>query len=114
MSLAITPKSAYSTLVVDVVFNGATSSGGAWVIALFQDSIAGALGAAPAQRPSAASVIACTAFSVKVASTGTTATTFKVRAGDASAGTTTFNGAAAGRLFGGVSSSSIRITEIGI
>ena len=39
-------------------------------------------------------------------------TTFNVRLGGHSSGTWTFNGTAAGRIFGGVMSSSITITEI--
>jgi hypothetical protein len=45
--------------------------------------------------------------------TGTTLeTTFKVRAGNSEAGTTTFNGVSGARLYGGVIVSSITITEI--
>ena len=40
------------------------------------------------------------------------ATTFKIRIGGSTAGTTTFNGIGAARLFGGVAGSSITITEI--
>jgi hypothetical protein len=42
----------------------------------------------------------------------TSATTFKVRAGANAAGTTTFNGTAGARLFGGVMASSMVIREV--
>jgi hypothetical protein len=42
------------------------------------------------------------------------ATTFKVRVGCSGAGTTTFNGVAGGRIFGGVMASSITITEVAV
>ena len=42
----------------------------------------------------------------------TSATTFKIRLGTASAGTTTFNGVAGARFFGGIMNSGISITEI--
>lgn len=41
----------------------------------------------------------------------TSATTFKVRCGGNAAGTTTFNGQATARKYGGVMASSIQITE---
>ncbi len=51
MSLAITPKSATSTLVIEVVCNGSSSAAGGNYIsaALFQDSTANALAVCPSQ-----------------------------------------------------------------
>jgi hypothetical protein len=113
MSLAVTPKSAASNLVVEVTIVLAHSTATQHMVAaLFRDSIANALA-------SAAHILNGTAggqpltikFHSVVASGAATATTFKVRAGAGSAGTTTFNGALGGRLFGGVMASSIIVLE---
>jgi len=111
MSLAITPKFANSTLLINVVFVGARSDNWVSTVALFRDSTANAIGAVHFHSPTTDG-IATSSFSVKVPSVAVTATTFKVRAGPATAATITFNGQAGGRKFGGVASSSIRITEI--
>jgi hypothetical protein len=112
MTLAVTPKSASSRLRVDVVWHGGHSTAGATVIAvsLFRDSAADAL-AVGADRAEVASSVQNIAFSHDMASPGTSATTFKVRAGGEDAGTTTFNGQGGARIYGGVLASSIIITE---
>ena len=111
ITLAITPRSATSKLVIDVVLCtsvNALSSGG---IALFQDSTASALAAAYYTW-------AGTNYNVPFCLThymtsGTTSsTTFKVRAGTNGADTLTLNGSASGRIWGGVMASSITITEV--
>jgi hypothetical protein len=112
MSLAITPKSASSKLIIDVVWMGAASIvAGAVIGALFQDSTANAIAAAWAP-----SLTANTAFSIifrHVMTSGTTsATTFKLRVGTNAAGTITFNGSGAARFLGGVMASSIVIQEV--
>lgn len=111
MSLAITPASAANTLKIEVVWNG-TNSGGAntLVVALFQDSTANALACA-SRFIGTAGALGQLIFTYYMTAGTTSATTFKVRAG-ANAGTTTFNGAAGARYFGGVFISSITITEI--
>ena len=111
MSLAITPTSATSTLLIDVT--GFFSPAGAdWVVAaLFKDSTAGALAAMPAYIDTNATGLPIT-FRHKMTSGTTSATTFKVRAGRAAAGTLTFNGTSGARKLGGVLASSITITEI--
>lgn len=111
MSLSITPQSASSKLVVNVVWNGTASVTSPITVALFRDSGADALAAV-------SEVVINTAgpqsmqFTHVADSSSTSATTFKVRAGIRDAGTTTFNGAGAARLFGGVMSSSITIAEV--
>ena len=112
MTLAVTPRGATNNLRIDVVVQVASSAaGGRMAAALFQDSTANALavsiqGFIDANKPM---MLSFTHFMVA----GTTsATTFKVRVGNSAAGTTTFNGASGARLYGGVSSSSITITEI--
>lgn len=51
-------------------------------------------------------------FRYRMTAGTTSATTFKVRIGSCNAGTTTFNGTASGRIFGGVMGSYIKITEM--
>lgn len=110
MSLAITPKNSANILVIDVMFSGANSAGtGYFGVALFQDSTASALAA------SLDTLGANHGRMIKlrhIMTAGTTsATTFKVRAGNSTAGTTTFNGVSSGRIYGGIMASSISITE---
>ena len=114
MTLAITPTNASNKLRIDVVAHiNHTDSAAAWRgTALFQDSTANALAA---QAHSAASTFRSVVSFTHYMTAGTTsATTFKVRAGNVNAGTLTFNGHAGSRHFGGVMASSITITEIAV
>ena len=113
MTLAITPRSATSKLRIDVVLF-ASPSATEWVnVALFQDSTANALAATELffTNINAAGPICFTHY---MTSGTTSSTTFKVRAGMGSGGTTSFNGTSPGptRRFGGVNASSITITEV--
>lgn len=115
LSLTITPKSATSKLVIDVVLVASHNLGSAnnIIMALFQDSTANALAATYAA--SSAQFEAATVPLRYVMTSGTTsATTFKVRAGTNLAAVLTVNGVSSARLLGGVSASSITITEIGV
>ena len=112
MTLAITPKSATSTLLVEVVCMVAHSYAGFMNLtaALFIDSTASSV---------ATGVMTCgeqwamfLPFSHSQTSGSTSSMTFKVRAGSNQAGTMTFNGNYSARLFGGVAASSITITEV--
>ena len=106
MSLAITPTSATSILTIQVI---------AWYLcgvnlgdiatALFQDSTANALAAINQRVPASTDGMSSLTYTM-VAGT-TSATTFKVRIGNASAGTTTFNPS----VMGGIPASSITIWE---
>lgn len=112
LSVTITPKLATSILEVEAVLHLAHSAGsGHLAAALFQDSGTAALAAGYATFINAGYV-----YQVRVrhriVSGTTSATTFKVRAGCSAAGTTTFNGTAGGRTYGGVLSSSINVREI--
>lgn len=112
MSLAITPISSTNKLKIEVVINLANSSSNSQVTAaLFQDSTANALAAAMTVMSTSAGG-GQIVFTHYMTSGTTSSTTFKVRAGPASAITTTFNGLSATRKFGGVMASSITITEI--
>jgi len=112
MTLAITPTNANNILYFDVVVFGSHSAANGKVAAvLFQDSTAGAL-AAVTQHQAAATGFLTTVLRHKMTAGTTSATTFKVRSGSDTAGTLSFNGQAAARIFGGVAASSITITEI--
>ena len=111
MSLAITPTNAANTLLIEVVTVLAGSVGSNFTSALFQDTTAGALAAAITSQASAGLPMT-TSFKHKMLAGTTSPTTFKVRCGNGSAGTVTFNGASGAQLMGGVMASSITITEI--
>ena len=112
MTLSVTPTASANKLMIETVVQVSSSAaGGRMMAALFQDSTANALavstqGFVDANKPMMLS------FTHYMTSGTTSATTFKVRVGASVAGTTTFNGASGARLYGGVSSSSITITEI--
>ena len=112
MTLAITPKSATSKLLISVVFNFGVSAVNNAIVALFQDSTANALACSGYVTGGADG--RTIAFNYAMTSGTTSATTFKVRAGTQSGQTITFNGNGGARLFGGVECSSIIITEIGV
>lgn len=110
MTLAITPKSATSKLVIQAHVTGSLSTGGFAVIALFQDSTANALAASVANGQPVNNQPTPIGLVHTMTSGTTSATTFRIRVGP-STGTYTFNGSAGTRTFGGVAASSILITE---
>jgi hypothetical protein len=111
MTLAITPTSATNKLLIQVTANVSQSNNGQLCVALFQDATANALACAVnANTPNDLVRPICLTYYM-VAGT-TSATTFRVRAGGNTGATTTFNGAAGSRFYGGVLTSSITITEI--
>jgi len=112
MSLAITPTNSSNILVIDVVFLMSSSATGATAaaVALFQDSTANALASMCGTLTGQYFTLPYVFSHVMVAGT-TSSTTFKVRAGNKEAGTTTFNGQIGARLLGGAMASSIIITE---
>lgn len=112
MTRAITPNSATNKLKITVVAQLASSAGSQLSMALFQDATAGALKAIPQEIGNANQPYILTFIHYMDAGT-TSATTFKIRAGnDSGAGTVTFNGVSAARIFGGVMGSSMTIEEI--
>jgi hypothetical protein len=113
MTLAITPTSATSLLIISVVFYNSNTPQDEMSVALFQDSTANALAAVSA-TPFTATARQVICFTHKMTSGTTSSTTFRVRAGMASAGTTTFNGQAGAQRFGGVAASSITIYEVAV
>lgn len=109
MSLAITPISSTSKLLIQVIACVNNASADYSTVALFQDSTANAL--AVTQGYAANTSVALTVPLTHSMTSGTTsATTFRIRIGG-TGGTITFNGISASRLFGGVMASSIIITE---
>ena len=112
MTLAVIPKNTNNKLKIEVVVFLASSiaTGDTLTAALFQDSNAGALAAGVMEsRAVVANVVTFTHY---MTAGTTSSTTFKVRAGQDAAGTTTFNGLLGARKLGGVLASSITITEI--
>ena len=113
MTLAITPSNASNKLKIDVVWHGSSgASSGIMVAGLFQDTTANALAAGSGGTHQSANDMQHIYFSHFMTAGTTSATTFKVRVGFSSAGTTTFNGSGSGRRLGGVFASSITIQEI--
>lgn len=112
MSLAITPTNASNILHIEVAAFISSSFAGAvaGACALFQDSTANALACVEVTLGGQYYTVPFYFHWTMVAGT-TSATTFKVRAGTNSAGTTTFNGQISARLMGGSIASSITITE---
>jgi hypothetical protein len=78
---------------------------------LLQDSTAASIAAQGATTPTTNTTVEISLEHQMIANT-TSATTFKIRAGGSSAGTTTFNGVSAARLYGGVAASYLQIDEI--
>lgn len=111
MTLAITPKAAANILVIEVVAHLASSAANiSFTGALFQDSTANALAVGTNFLATATAI--CPIIIRHTMAAGTTSsTTFKLRAGGDAAGTTTFNGSGAARLYGGITVSSMTIVE---
>lgn len=110
MAQAITPKSATNRLQIKAEIAFSTSNINSGVAALFQDSTANALAAKECYIPVANATGNIVVTHDMVAGT-TSATTFRLRAGPAVAGTLTFNGFNSARKFGGITLSSITVTE---
>lgn len=112
MTQAITPKSATNILVIDAeLFLSNSLTNPTITAALFQDATANALAA----MSNLSAPIATGTVNIRVRHTmtaGTTSsTTFRLRAGADGASTTTFNGQGGGRRYGGITLSSVTITE---
>lgn len=111
MTQAITPTSTANLLRIahsGYYGIGAAANG---TMALFQDTTANALAVAAAGSPAVSTGLMASLTYSMVAGTSS-ATTFKIRVGDAAGDTVTFNGTGAARKFGGVVSSFLRVEEI--
>ncbi len=113
MSLSITPTNSSNKLFIEVIANVGTSiaSNGLMIMALFQDSTANALAVCAATVP-VSGTGNCIPMKYEMVAGTTSATTFKIRIGGNSAGTTTLNGFSGTAYFGGTFVSSMTITEI--
>jgi hypothetical protein len=113
LSLSITPSNASSTLEIDVSLQVCPGTAAAYaIVALFQDSTANALAAVKTISTAGTTGIAEVTFKHVMTAGTTSATTFKVRAGQTLAGTLTINGIASTQYLGGVMASRITIKEI--
>lgn len=112
LSQSITPRSATSKLMIEVNLFIAHSTSPNISIALFQDSNSSAIAAISDRAASTGGNGQSVVLRHYMTSGTTSPTTFNVRAGCDSAGTTTVNGVGGARRFGGVCASSITITEI--
>jgi len=113
LTLAITPTNASNKLKIEVTGLWTSDAAGWLIVALFQDSTAGAL-AVSHDYDSVATAVVNHGLSHFMTAGTTSATTFKVRVGPHSSATVTMNGEDEGRRFGGVLGSSITITEIAV
>lgn len=114
MTLTITPQSASSKLMIEVLVNACPSlSGEKMVVSLFQDTTVDAI-ACVSEELFDSSYMVAIPLRHFMSSPGTSAVTFSVRAGrtDSSANSFTINGYLGARKFGGALATSITITEI--
>lgn len=112
MSLAFTPTSATSKLLIQVVFMGTntTVASAGFCVALFKVGTSNAL--ASTFNSVANSSISEFLINHYMTSGTTSSITFTVRAGSANSGITSFNGQSGSQFGGGSLASSITITEI--
>ncbi len=111
LTVTITPLNASSTLKISASWMGTAAATSFISMALFQDSTAGALAADSTYQATGGGTIQFTLEHYMTAGT-TSATTFKIRVGPEGSRTLFMNGLNNNtRLFGGVASSSITVTE---
>lgn len=110
LTVAITPSSASNILVIQWTGFVGTSTSEMGSAALFQDSTAGALNASSSYLGTVSLADTLTLTHTMTAGT-TSSTTFKIRIGPNSAGTITLNGTNSARLFGGVATSVLLVSE---
>jgi hypothetical protein len=112
MTLSITPTSSSSKLRITACFNGSGNGVNNMTMALFQDSTASALSTTTSKQNAGSFPIQLIMDFVMTAGT-TSSTTFKIRVGAGAAvnTTTSFNGRAGARIFGGVYGSFLIIQE---
>ena len=111
MTQAITPRSALNLLHIHHGAFYSHSATGTVIAALFQDTTAAALSVRSITIPNGGYIAAIAVDHYMIAGT-TSSTTFKLRAGYNAAGTLRINGLSGARLFGGVASAIMQVTEI--
>jgi hypothetical protein len=110
-SVVFTPTAIGNKIRIEVQLFGAYSVAGHVTAALFQDATANALAAVSTQTTTT-NQDANNLLVYEFTAASTSATTLKINVGGSVAGTYTFNGNAGVALFGGVATSTLRITEI--
>lgn len=112
LSRAITPNAAANVLKVrSIGLYSSSVAGAGFTVALFRDATAAAI-AATAHAIASGNQVDTIAIDKQVLAASISSTTFTLRAGNVSVGTTTFNGSAGTQLFGGVAASYIEVEEI--
>jgi hypothetical protein len=112
MTNAITPRSGANVLSVDArAYISSSTTGGLVTMALFQDATSNALAVMSASIDAAGRTVSIPML-YNFKSNTTSSTTLRIRAGNDSAATQTFNGSAGSGLFGGVITSCLNLTEI--
>lgn len=111
MTIAVTPKATTNFLIIEATALLSCSATGSMSIALFQDATTNALAAQSQFMATATGRMNFTLLHRMAAGT-TSSTTFRLRAGNDGAGTTTFNGSNGIAVFGGVTISNMTVTEI--
>ena len=113
MTQAITPSKTTSLLEIEHMgYYASTVTNEQLSVALFQDATANALAAGMCARDAASGGASNVTLKYLLHAGTVAATTFRIRVGSASGATTTFNGVAGGRIFGGVMNSILRVREI--
>lgn len=112
MSQAITPVAAANLLGVAIHAQLVSSVSARLIGALFRDSVAAALAASMDYFSAGAGQGGGCNINHAVLAGAVSATTFNFRGGGSAAGTTTFNGLAAGRSLGGVFNSYMEVREV--
>lgn len=113
MTQAITPRSATNNLIIEATLSMGISSNGNRIAALFQDALPDALATVATYVGNFADPVLLTIRHTMVAGT-TSPISFTVRGGSEAAGTWTMNGVGGSRRFGGVTISSIKVTEVAV
>lgn len=111
MTLSFTPRSADSQLIIEVVVFASLSTADDLIAALFEDSDSDAIAAGA--EDGNADTPRCIKFGTTIAAGSAAARDYKVRVGGGAASTVSFNGASGARLFGAITKSYIKVTEIG-
>lgn len=110
-SVAWTPAATGNKIRVEANLFGAYSVAAHVTAALFQDATANALAAVSVQTTTTNQDV-CHTLVYEFTAASTSATTLKVNVGGSIAGTYTMNGNSGTAIFGGVATSSFRVTEI--
>lgn len=109
MTCTIDPELSTNWFKIEVMWFGSNSGANQMCVALFQDSTANALACGQLNSDADEEIFISFIFWMQAGTDSSTI--FKVRAGGVNSATTTFNGKAGSRQYGGVLVSSITITE---